>query len=263
MKLQEPLKTVKALVGDNVLESKRCCGESGTLGVTRPDISTQCVFAEGRTVRARRSRPARSGSVGDAGPVKVLTIVSELPAGVESLRQRPEQRPARSRLRFIVEMARRILGEHWLRRLSVESECGWHRAGACLIALALNCVPLTRDCSLHMAGLLNPALHTTALTLHQASRVLEVGFADGSLFPRLPFRLDAHVLRGQAKPGHGPGQEVLQTGKHDVGIDDLDAGPLRRATSLQRWSQHWHIFLGLSVFLGQSTRRAGASMRNA
>ncbi|WP_300649243.1 FAD/FMN-binding oxidoreductase, partial [Hydrogenophaga sp.] len=44
MKLQEPMKTVKALVGDNVLESKRCCGESGTLGVTRPDISTQIRF---------------------------------------------------------------------------------------------------------------------------------------------------------------------------------------------------------------------------
>ncbi|MFM2238775.1 MAG: hypothetical protein RJA69_149, partial [Pseudomonadota bacterium] len=36
MKQQEPMKTVKALMGDNVLESKRCCGESGTLGVTRP-----------------------------------------------------------------------------------------------------------------------------------------------------------------------------------------------------------------------------------
>jgi hypothetical protein len=44
MKLQDPMKTVKALVGDNVLKNDRCCGESGTLGVTRPDISTQIRF---------------------------------------------------------------------------------------------------------------------------------------------------------------------------------------------------------------------------
>ena len=44
MKLQEPMKTVKALLGDNVLKNERCCGESGTLGVTRPDISTQVRF---------------------------------------------------------------------------------------------------------------------------------------------------------------------------------------------------------------------------
>lgn len=44
MKLQDPMKTVKALVGDQVLKSDRCCGESGTLGVTRPDISTQIRF---------------------------------------------------------------------------------------------------------------------------------------------------------------------------------------------------------------------------
>src|SRR5256885_1332278 len=48
MKLQDPMKTVKALVGDGVVKSERCCGESGTLGVTRPDISTQIRFQIGR-----------------------------------------------------------------------------------------------------------------------------------------------------------------------------------------------------------------------
>ncbi|HZY16248.1 MAG TPA: FAD-binding oxidoreductase, partial [Ramlibacter sp.] len=41
MKLQDPMKTVKALVGEQVRKSERCCGESGTLAATRPDISTQ------------------------------------------------------------------------------------------------------------------------------------------------------------------------------------------------------------------------------
>jgi Fe-S oxidoreductase len=44
MKLQDPMKTVKALLGEQVRKSERCCGESGTLAVTRPDISTQVRF---------------------------------------------------------------------------------------------------------------------------------------------------------------------------------------------------------------------------
>ena len=44
MKLQDPMKTVRALVGDEAIKTDRCCGESGTLAVTRPDISTQVRF---------------------------------------------------------------------------------------------------------------------------------------------------------------------------------------------------------------------------
>ena len=73
-----------------------------------------------------------------------------------------------------------------------------------------------------MAGLTPDTPAPTALTLHQASRVLEVGFADGSLF-RLPFELMRVYSPSAEVQGHGPGQEVLQTGKRDVGIDDLDA----------------------------------------
>ena len=65
MKLHEPLKTVKALVGDNVLESKRCCGESGTLGVTRPDISTQVRFRKEEELRKDEAALRATGSVGD------------------------------------------------------------------------------------------------------------------------------------------------------------------------------------------------------
>ncbi len=61
----------------------------------------------------------------------------------------------------------------------------------------------------------------TALTLHQASRVLEIGFADGSLF-RIPFELMRVYSPSAEVQGHGPGQEVLQTGKRDVGITKLE-----------------------------------------
>ena len=73
-----------------------------------------------------------------------------------------------------------------------------------------------------MAGTDSETPTPTALTLHQASRVLEVGFADGRLF-RLPFELLRVYSPSAEVQGHGPGQEVLQTGKREVGIDALDA----------------------------------------
>lgn len=71
-----------------------------------------------------------------------------------------------------------------------------------------------------MAGLTPDTPAPTALTLHQASRVLEVGFADGSVF-RLPFELLRVYSPSAEVQGHGPGQEVLQTGKREVGIVDI------------------------------------------
>ncbi len=73
-----------------------------------------------------------------------------------------------------------------------------------------------------MAGLKPDTPQPTALTLHQASRVLEVAFADGSRF-RLPFELLRVYSPSAEVQGHGPGQEVLQTGKREVGIDALEA----------------------------------------
>ena len=62
----------------------------------------------------------------------------------------------------------------------------------------------------------------TALTLHQASRVLEVGFDSGEVF-RLPFELLRVYSPSAEVQGPGPGQEVLQTGKREVGIDALES----------------------------------------
>ena len=71
-----------------------------------------------------------------------------------------------------------------------------------------------------MAGLEPDTPAVTALTLHQASRALEIGFADGSVF-RLPFELLRVYSPSAEVQGHGPGQEVLQIGKREVGIDEL------------------------------------------
>ena len=61
----------------------------------------------------------------------------------------------------------------------------------------------------------------TALTVHQQSKQLEVGFDDGAVF-QIPFELMRVYSPSAEVQGHGPGQEVLQTGKRDIGIDGLE-----------------------------------------
>jgi DUF971 family protein len=72
-----------------------------------------------------------------------------------------------------------------------------------------------------MAGLTSQTPQPTAITVHQQSRVLEVGFADGQQF-RIPFELMRVYSPSAEVQGHGPGQEVLQTGKREVGLTALE-----------------------------------------
>lgn len=72
-----------------------------------------------------------------------------------------------------------------------------------------------------MAGLRADTPQPTALTVHRQSRVLEIGFADGSEF-RIPFELLRICSPSAEVQGHGPGQEVLQTGKREVDIVALE-----------------------------------------
>ncbi len=58
------------------------------------------------------------------------------------------------------------------------------------------------------------------LTLHARSRVLELAWADGAHF-RIPFELMRVYSPSAEVQGHGPGQEVLQTGKREVEITAL------------------------------------------
>ena len=61
----------------------------------------------------------------------------------------------------------------------------------------------------------------TALTVHQQSKLLEVGFDDGATY-RIPFELMRVYSPSAEVQGHGPGQVVLQTGKREIGIDGLE-----------------------------------------
>jgi DUF971 family protein len=72
-----------------------------------------------------------------------------------------------------------------------------------------------------MAGLTSQTPQPISITAHQQSRVLEVGFSDGRAF-RIPFELMRVYSPSAEVQGHGPGQEVLQTGKRDVLLTALE-----------------------------------------
>jgi DUF971 family protein len=72
-----------------------------------------------------------------------------------------------------------------------------------------------------MAGLDRDTPNPIEIKLHQKSRVLEIGFSDGSVF-KLPYEFLRVYSPSAEVRGHGPGQEVLQTGKREVMITSLD-----------------------------------------
>jgi DUF971 family protein len=72
-----------------------------------------------------------------------------------------------------------------------------------------------------MAGLQSGAPTPQSLVVHSQSKVLEVSFSDGSEF-RIPFELMRIYSPSAEVQGHGPGQEVLQTGKRNVDLAVLE-----------------------------------------
>jgi DUF971 family protein len=72
-----------------------------------------------------------------------------------------------------------------------------------------------------MAGKQSGAPTPLDITVHSQSRVLEVSYSDGSQF-RIPFELMRVYSPSAEVQGHGPGQEILQTGKREVELSALE-----------------------------------------
>ncbi len=112
IKTCQPLKVVNQLMGavltgTGVALNDRCCGESGTLAVSRPDISTQ--------VRFRKEEEMRKGADalradGYTGEIKILT---SCPACLQGLSRYNDDAGTTADY-VVIEMARRLLGESWL-----------------------------------------------------------------------------------------------------------------------------------------------------
>jgi FAD/FMN-containing dehydrogenase/Fe-S oxidoreductase len=113
MKLQAPMKTVTALLGDGVLESSRCCGESGGLATSRPDISTQIRFRKEEEIRRGEQALRDSGAVKAQENIKILTSCPSCLMGLNRY-QDDLQNGLLEADYIVVEMARHILGENWM-----------------------------------------------------------------------------------------------------------------------------------------------------
>jgi FAD/FMN-containing dehydrogenase/Fe-S oxidoreductase len=109
MKTYQPMKVVNQLMGDNkVDENTRCCGESGTLAVTRPDISTQVRFRKEEEMRKGADKLRADGFKGD---VKILT---SCPSCLQGLSRYDNDSGTQADY-IVVEIAKHVLGENWMR----------------------------------------------------------------------------------------------------------------------------------------------------
>jgi FAD/FMN-containing dehydrogenase/Fe-S oxidoreductase len=111
MKLQDSVKTVNALVAtvDNVKieKNERCCGESGTFGISRPDIATQVRYRKEDEMEKGADKLRADGFTGD---IKVLT---SCPSCLQGLSRYNEDSGTTADY-IVVEIARHLLGENWL-----------------------------------------------------------------------------------------------------------------------------------------------------
>jgi FAD/FMN-containing dehydrogenase/Fe-S oxidoreductase len=111
MKKYDPLTVVNTLMNSaqngNIVQNERCCGESGTLAVTRPDISTQVRFRKEQEVRIGVDE-IRAG--GHQGPVKILTSCPSCLQGLKRFNDDAEMDADY----IVVEIAKNLLGPDWL-----------------------------------------------------------------------------------------------------------------------------------------------------
>ncbi|MCA3218797.1 MAG: FAD/FMN-binding oxidoreductase [Burkholderiales bacterium] len=111
MKLQDPLKTVNALIATadavKIEKNDRCCGESGTFAISRPDVATQVRFRKEQEMRKGADALRADGFSGD---VKILT---SCPSCLQGLKRYDDDASTDADY-IVVEIARHVLGEDWL-----------------------------------------------------------------------------------------------------------------------------------------------------
>ena len=110
MKHHSGIKVANTLMGQRVDLSDRCCGESGTLAVSRPDVSTQIRFRKQQEIEAGAAALRVGAGDTAASPVKILT---SCPSCLQGL-SRYENDADISADYIVVEMAKSILGPDWM-----------------------------------------------------------------------------------------------------------------------------------------------------
>ena len=122
MKQHQPLKVVNTLINSQINgkieKNDRCCGESGTLAVTRPDVSTQVRFRKEEEMRQAAAK-LRDESGRDTS-VKILT---SCPSCLQGLSRYSEDVAVDADY-IVVELAKHILGIEWLQRYVSAANAG-------------------------------------------------------------------------------------------------------------------------------------------
>ncbi|WP_374480577.1 DUF3683 domain-containing protein [Zoogloea sp.] len=108
MKVHSGIKVANELMGTRVDLSDRCCGESGTLAVSRPDISTQ--------VRFRKQEEIEKGAekLRGADATAQVKILTSCPSCLQGLSRYANDAGGVDADYIVVEMAKHILGENWM-----------------------------------------------------------------------------------------------------------------------------------------------------
>lgn len=111
MKTYAPLKVTNALMGQNVALNERCCGESGTFAVSRPDIATQ--------VKMRKQEELEKGmaklGLTPGAPEEEVKILTSCPSCLQGLSRYGEDTGIKSDY-IVVEMAKHLLGDDWMQQ---------------------------------------------------------------------------------------------------------------------------------------------------
>ena len=110
MKVHNPLKVANTLLGGGVELNDRCCGESGTLAVSRPDVSTQVRFRKQEELEKGAASLRKDGYAGD---VKILT---SCPSCLQGLTRFQNDAGGLEADYIVVEMAKHLLGENWMEK---------------------------------------------------------------------------------------------------------------------------------------------------
>ncbi len=114
MKTHTPIKVVNQLMGTAVTLNDRCCGEAGTLAVSRPDVAAQ--------VRFRKLEEIRH-DLGDHAKHKDAKILTSCPSCLQGL-WRYRDDTGMDADYVVVEMARHLLGEDWMERYLAQVNAG-------------------------------------------------------------------------------------------------------------------------------------------
>jgi FAD/FMN-containing dehydrogenase/Fe-S oxidoreductase len=107
MKSYAPLAVTKALMGQEVPLTDRCCGDAGSFAYSRPDIATQVKFRKQQDIEQRATNLRADGFTGD---VKILT---SCPACLQGLSRYDDDADTKADY-IVVEMAKHLLGDNWM-----------------------------------------------------------------------------------------------------------------------------------------------------